>query len=83
MKATIKALIQNHSFNEVSAKYHAGQVGQSVYEAYCRVWEWVTPRFGGQVGLKHDWFWKANGKDRYYAKINRVRLAFGFEAIPA
>lgn len=78
MKSRIKQLIANHSYNDVERMLHSGTIGQATFEAYCRVWEWCAPRFG-HVAWKHDSFWKRFGKEAYYAKINRVRIAFGFE----
>ena len=79
MKVTIKNLIQNYSFNQVDQQFAQGQISQTHYEAYCRVWEWCAPRFGGSAGFKQESYWKRHGKEAYFAKINRVRKAFGFE----
>lgn len=81
MKTTISNLIRNYSFNQVESMLYNGQIGQLTFEAYCRVWEWIAPRFGGIPGWKQDCYWKTQGKDRFVAKINRVRIAFDFEPI--
>lgn len=78
MKRTIANLIANYSFNQVEQQFHQGRISQTHYEAYCRVWEWISPRFGGQPGFRQEAFWKRHGKEAFYNKINRVRIAFGY-----
>jgi hypothetical protein len=65
--------------NDVENSYRWGSIPQNVFEAFCRVWDWSAPRFGGSVGLRHEAFWNQYGKDRYYSRINKVRRAFGLE----
>lgn len=66
---------------QVEDLYNWGSVSQAEYEAYCRVWDWSAPRFGGAIGLKHEAYWNKYGKERYYARIDKVRRAFGWDEI--
>jgi hypothetical protein len=79
MKQTIRHLIDCYSFAQVEQMHYRGQT--SHFEQYCRVWEWIAPRLGGCAGLKHDSYFRHNGAARYYAKINKVRSAFGYAPI--
>lgn len=58
-----------------------GSISQSTASAYYAVWNWSAPRHSGLIGMKHDAFWDKYGKDAYYARINKVRKAFGFKTI--
>lgn len=67
------------SYNQVHSLYCIGEVSQSLWEAWARVWEWSAPRFGGTPGIHHDAYWNKYGKARYYARINKVRAAFNLK----
>lgn len=81
MKAKLKTLIANYSFDMVERMYYNGQITQLTFEAYCRVWDWIAPRFGGVTGAKQEAYWKHRGKEAYKAKMNRVRVAFGYPTL--
>jgi hypothetical protein len=78
MKTTISNLIRNYSFNQVESMYYQGRIGRLTFEAYGRVWDWITFRMGGTASWKQDCLWKKS-KSAVYAKINKTRTAFGFE----
>lgn len=78
MKQTIRNLILNYSFDQVTSQFHQGRISQTHYEAYCRVWDWITFRFGGTAAWKQECLWKRS-KQAVYDKINKTRKAFGFE----
>ena len=73
--------LRGYNYNQVHDMYLDGSIGQSLWEAWARVWEWSSPRFGGIPGFRHDVFWNKYGKARYYAKINKVRSAFGMPVL--
>lgn len=76
MRRKISQLLALHSFNEVEQQFNRGMIGQQIFEAYCRVWAWIAPRFGGTPGFRQETFYNTFGKDRYYQRINKVRRAF-------
>lgn len=63
----------------VQIMFSNGLITQPVWAAYCRIWLWSAPRFGGLHGLKHDDFLTRYGRKAYETKINRTRKAFGFQ----
>jgi hypothetical protein len=79
MRKTIRHLIECYSMAQVEQMHFRGQIAH--FEQYCRVWEWIAPRFGGLPGMKHESFYRRYGPGRYYAKINKTRAAFGYDPI--
>lgn len=78
-------LIACRSFGEVEQMFYNGMIGERCWEAYCRVWAWTAFRCSSvaMAGPKQEAFWGRHGKAAFYRKMNKTRLAFGFEAIPA
>lgn len=74
-------LAMSLSFDDMARLYNYGRLSPEVWQSWQRVWEWLSPKMGGAPGLRHDIYWNRYGKDRYFAKINKTRVAFGFEPI--
>lgn len=73
----IKWLKSNASLAEVENTKRFGLVENERFterarKAYIFLWGWSTPRFSGNIGLKHDKFYNSVGKEVYYRRINRV-----------
>lgn len=82
MKQEITRLLRlNLSFNNVESLWLNGRITEKTWLAWVRVWEWLSPKFGGNPGLRHEIFWEKFGQDAYFRRINKVRVAFGFEPI--
>lgn len=77
----LQILVKGYSFIDAERMYYNGQIGQKVWEAFCRVWGWSTFRMSNPYDWKQDCFWKKYGKQAFYRKINRTRAAFGFEPL--
>lgn len=80
MKNKIKFYIWR-THEEMRVLYENGIVSQNIYDSWTLVWNWCSPRFGNIIGQKHDAFYNKYGKEKYYAKINKTRNAFGFKPI--
>lgn len=65
------------SYSEMEKFLYYGLINQRVFEAFVRIWNWSAPRHGGSISRKHDAFYEKYGAEKYYAKINKVREAFG------
>jgi len=83
MKQKLIALIVHQRISLAQAEHFVGNglISHATFEAYCRVWRWLAPRFGGDAGLQHERFWNQHGKVAYYARINRYRAAFSLEPL--
>ena len=79
MKKQIQQLMYM-SYNEVEQRYYSGLIGQTTWEAYNRVWTWSAVRWSNVARASdlQEKFWHNYGKDKFYARINKVRAAFGF-----
>ncbi len=76
LKPRLRELIRL-SYNEAEAL----GLGWRTWSGYLALWEWCAVRLGGNASRKHDQFWRKHGPVAYYARINRVRKACGFEPI--
>jgi len=81
----LQILIRNHSFSDVERMFYNGMIGERCWGAYCRIWSWTGWRSSNvaMAGPKQEAFWAKHGKEAFLRKMNKTRLAFGFEAIPA
>lgn len=82
MKKQLQELFR-YSLSEESAErmFHSGRIGQQTYESYCHVCRWLAPRITGRTG-DHQWaFIQQFGLVKFYARINKVRKAFGFHPL--
>ena len=77
MKSKILAL-RHLTLADAEHLHRAGSIAEPVFSAWRAVWRWSAPRFTGEDGRAHDAFYQRFGPGQYYARINRVRLAFGW-----
>lgn len=80
-KKLLELLRQQVSYNQAERRWRDGWISYEVFWAYDAVWRWIAPRMGGEAGRKHDRFYERYGKVKYYARINKVRAAFGCEPL--
>jgi len=81
MKKHLQQLVSCYSWNQVHAMWSDGRINDATWYAYDRVWGWSAVRWSNPYGERQEWFWEKYGKDKFYAKINKVRAAFGFDLI--
>jgi hypothetical protein len=77
MKKEIQRLI-HLSWNEAQQLWIYGHISDRVWAVFQRVWEWRGPLLSS---WRQDVFYNRYGKERYYAKINKTRQAFGVPPI--
>ena len=84
MKQQLKNLL-SLGFNEVEQQFYRGMIGQTTWEAYCRVWTWSAVRWSNvcQADTIQERFYTRYGKAAFYRRINRTRAAFGFGPVIA
>lgn len=68
-------------YSEAERMHRDGRMTDREWQRYERVWTWSAVRFGGSHGMLHDRFYNLRGHDAYYARINRVRRASGWEPL--
>ncbi len=64
-------------FADVETMFYQGRITESVWEAYCRVWDWSAPRYSGTAGFNQERFWNTHGKEAYLRRMGKTRNAFG------
>jgi hypothetical protein len=64
-------------YNDARREFAGGRT----WTAYLALWEWCGFRDGGIAGDKQERFYAKHGRAAYYARINRVRAACGFEPV--
>ena len=69
------------SLEQVVRLYVDGRIDAKTMVAYRRVWQWCAPRFTAKHGLLHDAFEIHYGREAYQRKIDKTRMAFGFQPL--
>ncbi len=82
MKQILKSLI-GLTYNEAETLWRRGDMSDLVWRAWREVWTWSTSRFSNvnNADWKQTQFWDRHGKEAFYKRIQKTRLAFGLAPI--
>lgn len=82
MKKQILSLIKmEYSYDQVIHLYKYGHISKELLKAWVKVWEWASVKYGGKIAEEQDRFFDKYGAEKFYAKINKTRRAFGLQKL--